>query len=47
MAVRIGINGFGRIGGTVFLAGFQRPGLEFVAINDLPTPPETLAHLLK
>ena len=47
MAVRIGINGFGRIGRNVFRAGFQRPGLEFVAINDLPTPPETLAHLLK
>ena len=47
MAVRIGINGFGRIGRNVFRAGFRRPGIEFVAINDLPTPPETLAHLLK
>jgi len=47
MAVRIGINGFGRIGRNVFRAGFNRPGLEFVAINDLPTPPTTLAHLLK
>ncbi|MBI3321260.1 MAG: type I glyceraldehyde-3-phosphate dehydrogenase [Candidatus Omnitrophica bacterium] len=45
--VRIGINGFGRIGRNVFRAGFNRPGLEFVAINDLPTPTQTLAHLLK
>jgi glyceraldehyde 3-phosphate dehydrogenase len=47
MTVRIGINGFGRIGRNVFRAGFGRPGIEFVAINDLPTPTETLAHLLK
>ena len=47
MAVRIGINGFGRIGRNVFRAGFHRSGLEFVAVNDLPTPTETLAHLLK
>ncbi len=47
MAVRVGINGFGRIGRNVFRAGFGKPGIEFVAINDLPTPTETLAHLLK
>ena len=47
MTVRIGINGFGRIGRNVFRAGFNRPGLEFVAVNDLPTPTATLAHLLK
>ena len=47
MTVRIGINGFGRIGRNVYRAAFQRPRLEFVAINDLPTPTETLAHLLK
>jgi len=47
MAIRIGINGFGRIGRNVFRAGFGRPGLEFVAVNDLPTPTQTLAHLLK
>ena len=47
MGVRIGINGFGRIGRNVFRAGFNRPGLEFVAVNDLPTPTQTLAHLLK
>ena len=47
MAVRIGINGFGRIGRNVLRAGLNRPGIEFVAINDLPTPTATLAHLLK
>jgi glyceraldehyde 3-phosphate dehydrogenase len=47
MTVRIGINGFGRIGRNVFRAALNRPGLEFVAVNDLPTPTETLAHLLK
>ena len=47
MTVRVGINGFGRIGRNVFRAGFNRPGIEFVAVNDLPTPTETLAHLLK
>ena len=47
MSVRIGINGFGRIGRNVLRAGFNRPGLEFVAVNDLPTPTETLAYLLK
>ena len=47
MTVRIGINGFGRIGRNVFRAGFKRAGLEFVAVNNLPTPTETLAHLLK
>ena len=47
MTVRIGINGFGRIGRNVFRAGFNRTELEFVAVNDLPTPTQTLAHLLK
>ncbi|HEX9780114.1 MAG TPA: type I glyceraldehyde-3-phosphate dehydrogenase [bacterium] len=47
MTVRIGINGFGRIGRNVLRAGFNRPGLEFVAVNDLPIPTATLAHLLK
>ncbi|MBI2093623.1 MAG: type I glyceraldehyde-3-phosphate dehydrogenase [Candidatus Omnitrophica bacterium] len=47
MAIRIGINGFGRIGRNVLRAALNRPGLEFVALNDLPTPPQTLAHLLK
>lgn len=43
---RIAINGFGRIGRNVFKAGFDKPGFEVVAINDL-TDTKTLAHLLK
>jgi glyceraldehyde 3-phosphate dehydrogenase len=46
MAVRIGINGFGRIGRNVLRAGWNKAGLEFVAVNDL-TDAKTLAHLLK
>lgn len=47
MAIRVGINGFGRIGRIVYRAGWQRPNLEFVVVNDLPVGTETLAHLLK
>ncbi len=47
MAIKVGINGFGRIGRNVFRAGFHRPGIEFVAVNDLPVPTQVLAHLLK
>lgn len=43
---RIAINGFGRIGRNVFKAGFDMPGFDVVAINDL-TDTKTLAHLLK
>lgn len=46
MPTRIAINGFGRIGRTTFKAGFDKKGVEFVAVNDL-TDAETLAHLLK
>ncbi|OPY68998.1 MAG: Glyceraldehyde-3-phosphate dehydrogenase [Syntrophorhabdaceae bacterium PtaU1.Bin034] len=46
MAVRVGVNGFGRIGRQVFRIGCRNPNLEFVAINDL-TDAKTLAHLLK
>ncbi|MBI4251911.1 MAG: type I glyceraldehyde-3-phosphate dehydrogenase [Candidatus Tectomicrobia bacterium] len=46
MAIRVGINGFGRIGRNLFRAGVGDPNLEFVAVNDI-TSPETLAHLLK
>ncbi len=46
MAVKIGINGFGRIGRNVFRAGVGTPELEFVAVNDITDAP-TLAHLLK
>src|SRR5487761_1833995 len=46
MAVKVGINGFGRIGRNVLRASLGNPELEFVAVNDL-TDPKTLAHLLK
>jgi len=46
MSLKVGINGFGRIGRMVFRAGIHNPEIDFVAINDL-TDPETLAHLLK
>ena len=47
MSVRVGINGFGRIGRLVLRAGWGRRGIEFVAVNDLPVGSQTLAHLLK
>ena len=47
MAVKIGINGFGRIGRNILRAGYRNKAIEFVAVNDLPIPPEVLAHLLK
>jgi glyceraldehyde 3-phosphate dehydrogenase len=46
MAVKVGINGFGRIGRNVVRAGIHRNDIEFVAANDL-TDTKTLAHLLK
>ncbi len=47
MAVRVGINGFGRIGRNVFRAACeQHAEIEWVAVNDL-VPPATIAHLLK
>jgi glyceraldehyde 3-phosphate dehydrogenase len=46
MAVKVGINGFGRIGRNVFRTALGNPDIEFVAVNDLTTP-STLAHLLK
>ncbi|HXW89383.1 MAG TPA: type I glyceraldehyde-3-phosphate dehydrogenase [Terriglobales bacterium] len=46
MAIKVGINGFGRIGRNVLRASLNDPNLEFVAVNDL-TNPKTLAHLLK
>jgi glyceraldehyde 3-phosphate dehydrogenase len=44
--VKVGINGFGRIGRNVFRASLNNPNVEIVAINDL-TDTKTLAHLLK
>jgi glyceraldehyde 3-phosphate dehydrogenase len=46
MAIKVGINGFGRIGRNVVRAGLNNPNIEFVAANDL-TDTKTLAHLLK
>jgi glyceraldehyde 3-phosphate dehydrogenase len=46
MAVKVGINGFGRIGRNVVRAGLHNPNVEFVAVNDI-TDTKTLAHLLK
>jgi glyceraldehyde 3-phosphate dehydrogenase len=46
MAVKVGINGFGRIGRNVVRAGIHRDDVEFVAVNDL-TDTKTLAHLFK
>ncbi|HEX8773753.1 MAG TPA: type I glyceraldehyde-3-phosphate dehydrogenase [Pyrinomonadaceae bacterium] len=46
MAVKVGINGFGRIGRNVLRASLGDPEIDFVAVNDL-TDTRTLAHLLK
>jgi glyceraldehyde 3-phosphate dehydrogenase len=46
MAVRVGVNGFGRIGRVFFRAALESPDLEVVAVNDLADA-KTLAHLLK
>jgi glyceraldehyde 3-phosphate dehydrogenase len=46
MAIKVGINGFGRIGRNVVRAALHNPNIEFVAANDL-TDTKTLAHLLK
>ena len=46
MAVKVGINGFGRIGRNVFRAALKNPNVDIVAVNDL-TDANMLAHLLK
>ena len=46
MAVKVGINGFGRIGRNIFRTALGDPDIDFVAVNDL-TDTKTLAHLLK
>ena len=46
MSIKLGINGFGRIGRLVFRASLSNPDIEVVAINDL-TDTKTIAHLLK
>ncbi len=46
MAVKVGINGFGRIGRNIMRAAMDDDSIDIVAVNDL-TNAETLAHLLK
>ena len=46
MALKIGINGFGRIGRLVFRVALDNPNVEFVGVNDI-VPPDNLAYLLK
>ena len=46
MAIKVGINGFGRIGRNVFRAAMESGDVDFVAVNDI-TDTKTLAHLLK
>src|SRR6202011_546366 len=46
MPVKVGINGFGRIGRNIFRAALGDPAIEIVAVNDI-TDSKTLAHLLK
>lgn len=47
MKVRVGINGFGRIGRLLLRAGFDSPAVEFVRINDAKATSESAAHLLE
>ncbi|HNS06260.1 MAG TPA: type I glyceraldehyde-3-phosphate dehydrogenase [Candidatus Saccharicenans sp.] len=46
MTIRVGINGFGRIGRNLLRASFNDPEIEYLAVNDI-TDAKTLAHLLK
>ena len=46
MKIKVGINGFGRIGRGIFRAGFKDKNIEFVGINDIGDS-NTMAHLLK
>jgi len=47
MSIKIGINGFGRIGRLVFRAGLARPDVEFVGINDPGMSPDYMAYMLR
>ncbi|MGE4548069.1 MAG: type I glyceraldehyde-3-phosphate dehydrogenase [Intestinibacillus sp.] len=47
MAIKVGINGFGRIGRMVFRAGLKNPNIEFVAVNDPFMSPDYMAYMLK
>ena len=46
MSIKVGINGFGRIGRNIYRAALADPAIEIVAVNDI-TDPKTLAYLLK
>jgi glyceraldehyde 3-phosphate dehydrogenase len=46
MSIKVGINGFGRIGRLVFRAAFKEPDVEIVGVNDI-TDARTLSHLLQ
>ena len=45
--IKVGINGFGRIGRMVFRAGLKNPNIEFVAVNDPFMTPDYMAYMLK
>ncbi|MEG2959510.1 MAG: glyceraldehyde 3-phosphate dehydrogenase NAD-binding domain-containing protein, partial [Oscillospiraceae bacterium] len=47
MSIKIGINGFGRIGRLVFRAAVNRPNIEFVGINDPGMTPDYMAYMLR
>ena len=47
MSIKIGINGFGRIGRLVFRAGIDRPDIEFLGINDPGMTPDYMAYMLR
>lgn len=47
MSIKVGINGFGRIGRLALRASFDWPEIEFVQINDVAGDAATLAHLLE
>jgi glyceraldehyde 3-phosphate dehydrogenase len=47
MTIRVGINGFGRMGRLALRAGWGAEGIEFVHVNELAGGPETAAHLLE
>ena len=47
MSIKVGINGFGRIGRLVFRAGINRPDIEFVGINDPFMTPDYMAYMLR
>ena len=47
MAIKVGINGFGRIGRLVFRAGLDNPNIEFVGINDPFMSPDYCAYMLR